>query len=126
VQQEVQAAVIAVCMGGATYFRTATSTPSSARPAPTRVVGALLRHGTRLYSPARPTCLLLRANLRQPAKGLSSSGRGRIRGFATVSQVTTQAGHLPSCSTDKARGGLYITQPRVCAMESRMLDAIVS
>jgi hypothetical protein len=99
-QQAVQAAAIAVCMGGATYFCTATSTQSSVRV-------QLPQAWWALFCDISPICIRRLAQLvfsyaptSAAIKGLSSSGRGCIRGFAIVSQVTTQTGHLPSCSTD--------------------------
>jgi hypothetical protein len=99
-QQEVQAAVITVCMGAP---RTSAQSP---QPNPVRASSSRTRGGhfsetwhlfvfagwPNLSSPKRQPP--------PPVKGLSSSGRGCIRGFAIVSLVTTQTGHLPSCSTD--------------------------
>jgi hypothetical protein len=128
-QQEVRAAVIAVCMGGATYFCTATSTPSSAR--------AQLPHAWwALFCNMAPVCIRRLAQLVFSCAPTSAAGE---RSFKQRSWVHSRIrNRLSGGNADRTPAILFngqqikrvaagvLAQPRVCAMESRMLDAIVS
>jgi hypothetical protein len=115
-------------MGGATYFCTATSTQSSARVQLPRAWWALFCDMAPIYIRQLAQLVFSCAPTSASERSFKQRSRvhSRIRNRLSGDNADRTSAILFNGQQIKRVAAGVLAQPRVCAMESRMLDAIVS